>query len=64
MLGTPNFGPFVPVQALSGSHSLVKAIAALDVTNSQEDLINKVFNTFPGLYQMRPHPTNFPGWIS
>ncbi len=61
MLGTPNFGSFAPVQALSGSHSLVKCVAALDVRNSQEDLVNKVFNTFPGLYQMLPAPGKFSG---
>lgn len=61
MLGTPNFGSFAPVQALSGSHSLVRKVAALDVVNSHEDLINTVFNTFPGLYQMLPAPQKFSG---
>jgi pimeloyl-ACP methyl ester carboxylesterase len=61
MLGTPNFGSFSPVQALSGSHALIKRVAALDVPNSLEDLINEVFNTFPGLYQMLPAPEKFSG---
>jgi hypothetical protein len=61
MLGTPNFGSFSPVQALSGTHGLIKRIAALDLPNSLEDLVNKVFNTFPGLYQMLPAPQKFAG---
>ena len=65
MLGTPNFGSFAPVQALSGGHSLVRSVAAaLDVTNSQEDLVNKVWSTFPGLYQMLPAPPKFSAWTS
>lgn len=61
MMGTPNFGSFSPVQALSGSHSLVRKVAALDVENSLKELINEVFNTFPGLYQMLPAPQKFSG---
>jgi len=54
MLGTPNFGSFSPVQALSGNHSLVKKVAALDVAHTEQELVNDVFNTFLGLYQMLP----------
>ena len=61
MLGTPNFGSFTPVQAFSGSHSMVRKVAALDCANSLEDLVNDVFNTFPGLYQMLPAPQKFSG---
>lgn len=61
MLGTPNFGSFSPVQALSGSHSMVRKVAALDLANSREDLVNLIFNTFPGLYQMLPAPQKFSG---
>lgn len=61
MLGTPNFGSFAPVQALMGSYMIIKRIAALDLGNSLKDLVNKVFNTFPGLYQMMPAPLKFSG---
>lgn len=61
MLGTPNFGSFSPVQVLSGHHSLVRRVAALDRPNSEEDLVNQVFNTFPGLYQMLPAQQKFFG---
>ncbi len=61
MLGTPNFGSFSPVQAFSGSHSMVRKVAALDLVNSLNDLVNNVFNTFTGLYQMMPAPQKFSG---
>lgn len=61
MLGTPNYGSFSPVQAFSGYHPLVGRVAALDLENDEKDLINNVFNTFPGLYQMLPSPRKFSG---
>ncbi len=61
MLGTPNNGSFSPVQALSGTHSMVKKVAAVDLSNSHEDLVNKVFNTFTGLYQMLPARSVYSG---
>ena len=59
MLGTPNFGSFVPVQAIRGSHPLVRKVAALDLRHSPEELSEKVFNTFPGLHEMLPSPKRF-----
>jgi len=61
MLGTPNYGSFSPVQAFSGYHSMVKKVAALDLKHSEEELVNEVFNTFVGLYQMLPAPQKFTG---
>lgn len=61
MLGTPNNGSFSPVQALSGTHSMVKKVAAIDLSNSRKDLVNEVFNTFTGLYQMLPARSVFSG---
>ena len=59
MLGTPNYGSFSPVQALSGYHSLVDKVAALDLKNSGEDLVKDVFSSFPGLCQMLPAPDRY-----
>lgn len=59
MLGTPNYGSFVPVAALSGTHSLVRKIAKLDVVNGRKKLVEQVFGTFPGLYQMLPWRERF-----
>ena len=51
MLGTPNYGSFAPVEALRGTYSVVKKVAALDVRHSAEELARDVFSTFPGLTQ-------------
>jgi hypothetical protein len=59
MLGTPNFGSFAPVQAMRGTYSSVRAIAALDLRHSPETLARLVFTTFPGLTQMLPAPEKF-----
>jgi len=61
MLGTPNHGSFSPVQALSGNHPLVRKLGALDLTHSEAQLVNDVFNTFLGLYQMLPARAAYPG---
>jgi len=61
MLGTPNNGSFSPVQVFSGSHSLVKKVAAVDLSNTHHELVNNVFNTFTGLYQMLPARSVFTG---
>jgi pimeloyl-ACP methyl ester carboxylesterase len=54
MLGTPNRGSFSPVLALRGTHSMARLFALLDVTSSKKDLVEEVFRTFPGLYEMIP----------
>jgi len=61
MLGTPNYGSFSPVQAFSGYHSMVRKVAALDLKHDEEALVNEVFGTFTGLYQMLPAPDRFTG---
>jgi len=52
-LGTPNFGSFAPLQAFRGVHSVVRKLAWLDLSGSQEDLA-QIFKTFPGLCEMFP----------
>jgi pimeloyl-ACP methyl ester carboxylesterase len=59
MLGTPNYGSFAVPQALRGKHSMVRMVAALDVGHSAEELVDRVFSTFPGLYQMMPWREKF-----
>jgi hypothetical protein len=61
MLGTPNYGSFSPVQALSGYHPLVGKVAALDLKHDEQALVNDVFGSFPGLYQMLPARDRFTG---
>jgi len=59
MLGTPNFGSFAPLLALRGAHGMARKLAALDLHNTMEGLVNDVFSTFPGLYQMLPAREKF-----
>ncbi len=56
MLGTPNFGSYVAIQAIRGIYPVIRKIAMLDLKNSPEVLAQQVFNTFPGLYQLLPSP--------
>lgn len=59
MLGTPNFGSFEPVLALRGVHNLVKTAAALDLSQNTDELVTRVFASFPGLYQMLPSSARY-----
>lgn len=54
LLGTPNDGSFAPIQALRGTYPFVRKLATLDRKHSPEYLAEKVFDTFPGLYQLLP----------
>jgi|GEM_PF-370370 len=54
MMGTPNFGSYSPVLAFRGVHDLASKISGLDFTQSNVELTEKVFSTFPGLAQMLP----------
>ena len=54
MLGTPNFGSFVPAQVLCVAYPFVNTVIAMDVTQSNVDLTKQVFSMFPALYQMLP----------
>lgn len=54
MMGTPNFGSYSPVLALRGVHDLASKISGLDLADSNVELTEKVFATFPGLAQMLP----------
>jgi CHAT domain-containing protein/pimeloyl-ACP methyl ester carboxylesterase len=59
MLGTPNFGSFAPVQVLRAVYPILKKIAFIDGKHSAKDLVQDVFRTFPGLYEMLPWPEKF-----
>lgn len=53
MLGTPNFGSFVPAQALLGQLALLNKLDFLDQASNIEELI-EVIMSFDGLMQMLP----------
>lgn len=59
MLGTPNYGSFVPVQAFRGVYPIVRKVAFIDQEHTAEELADTIFNTFPGLYEMLPFPEKF-----
>ena len=59
MLGTPNFGSFVPVQAIRATYSVVRQVAAVDLVHDATELSEQIFNFLPGLYQMLPQPAKF-----
>jgi len=54
LLGTPHQGSFAPVQALRGTYPFVRRISTLDRKHTAEELAQRVFCTFPGLYHMLP----------
>jgi len=61
MLGTPNFGSFAAVLALRGAYPPVHKIALLDHEHDPDAHAQRVFATFPGLYQMLPDPSRLDG---
>ncbi len=56
LLGTPNRGSYAPVQALRGTYPFVRKLARLDLHHTPEQLAQKVFGTFPGIYHLLPPP--------
>lgn len=54
MLATPNYGSYAPVLALRGAYPPVRRIAQLDHLHDAETHAQRVFATFPGLYQLLP----------
>ncbi len=57
LLGSPNYGSFATIQALRGTYAVVRKLARLAGEASAEFLSDKIFNTFPSLYQMLPAGT-------
>jgi pimeloyl-ACP methyl ester carboxylesterase len=61
MLGTPNYGSFAPAQVIRGTYDVVQKVALVDLEHDAAQLCERVFNTFPGLYEMLPAPDKFSG---
>ncbi len=59
MLGTPNHGSFAPVQVLRAVYPILRKLAFIDLKHSANKLVEKVFRTFPSLYEMMPWPEKF-----
>jgi pimeloyl-ACP methyl ester carboxylesterase len=60
-LGTPSYGSFAAVLALRGAYPPLHKIALLDHEHDPDAHAQKVFATFPGLYQMLPDATRLDG---
>jgi pimeloyl-ACP methyl ester carboxylesterase len=56
LLGTPNQGSYAPVQALRGTYPFVRKLARLDLRHTPEQLAQRLFSTFPGIYHLLPPP--------
>jgi hypothetical protein len=63
MLGTPNYGSFAIVQAMTGDKTMVKVLAAADLTKSLSEVLG-VIDTFVGSYQMLPWASKIPDALS
>ena len=59
MLGTPNYGSFAIVQAMTGDEKMVRLLAAADLTKSLPEVLG-VIGTFVGSYQMLPWLSKLP----
>jgi pimeloyl-ACP methyl ester carboxylesterase len=59
MLGTPNYGSFAILQAMTGDETLVKLLAAADLTNSLSEILCTI-NTFVSSYETLPSPSKLP----
>ncbi|MEM7558488.1 MAG: CHAT domain-containing protein [Planctomycetota bacterium] len=59
MIGTPNKGSFSPVQLMGCVNSTLLAVDKLDLFHDAETLVEKVFSTFPSMYEMMPRPEVF-----
>lgn len=59
-LGTPNYGSYSPVEIFSLTHSMLRNIARIDLTNNAHDLAQDVVRHFPGLVEMLPSPDKRP----
>lgn len=59
MLGTPNHGSFMATQAVRATLDTIRTLATFDPSHSAEELSNRVFNTFPSLYELLPSASKF-----
>lgn len=56
MLGTPNFGSFSIVQAMTGEDQMMSLLEKCDIKHDMSDLLN-ITNSFLGSYQLLPSPS-------
>jgi pimeloyl-ACP methyl ester carboxylesterase len=60
MLGTPNYGSYAIVQALTGEDRMMAMLEKLDFSHDMRELL-AITNSFVGSYQLLPAPSKLPG---
>ena len=59
MLGTPNYGSFAIVQAMTGEDQMMALLEKCDLPHNLTELL-EITNTFLGSYQLLPAPSHLP----
>ncbi len=59
MLGTPNYGSFAIVQAMTGEDRMMSLLEKVDIKHDMSELLG-ITNSFPGSYQLLPAPSKLP----
>lgn len=62
MLGTPNYGSYAIVQALTGEDRMMAMLEKLDFSHDMRELL-AITNSFVGSYQLLPAPSKLPGML-
>jgi pimeloyl-ACP methyl ester carboxylesterase len=62
MLGTPNYGSFAIVQAMTGEDQLIAVLERCDLVHDMSQLL-EITNTFPGSYELLPAPSKLSGTL-
>ena len=62
MLGTPNYGSFAIVQAMTGEDRMMAMLEKADFKHDMRELL-AITNTFPGSYQLLPAPSKLPATL-
>ncbi|MDQ3248001.1 MAG: CHAT domain-containing protein, partial [Chloroflexota bacterium] len=55
MLGTPNYGLFTAIQAVTGQLEMIRWLDLLDTLHGADE-VHRIIATFPSLYQLLPAP--------
>jgi pimeloyl-ACP methyl ester carboxylesterase len=59
MLGTPNYGSFAIVQAMTGEDQMMSLLEKVDIKHDMSELLD-ITNSFIGSYQLLPAPSKLP----
>ena len=63
MLGTPNYGSFAIVQAMTGEDRMMGLLEKVDIKHDMSELLS-ITNSFVGSYQLLPAPSKLPPTLS